>query len=108
MRALATKKSAWELMLAKKRRKRESERAKLAKKKVQQRAQTNEAQNKTHMRDMRREMLERADRAVYEASPLQRHKRDIHVITQHMMNADSVTELAGRVMLGADEHGRGL
>ena len=46
--------------------------------------------------------------SVYETSPLQRHKRDAHVATQHMMNADSVMELAGRVMLGADETGAGL
>ena len=46
--------------------------------------------------------------SVYETSPLQRHKRDVHVAAQHMMNADSVMELAGRVLLGVDEHGFGL
>ncbi len=46
--------------------------------------------------------------SVYETSPLQRHKRDVHVATQHMMNADSVMELAGRVMFGVDERGAGL
>ena len=46
--------------------------------------------------------------SVFESSPLQRHMRDVHVATQHMMNADSVMELAGRVLLGADERGIGL
>ncbi len=46
--------------------------------------------------------------SVFESSCLQRHFRDVHVVTQHMMNADSVMELAGRVLLGQDEKGIGL
>ncbi|MEL7156605.1 MAG: acyl-CoA dehydrogenase family protein [Actinomycetota bacterium] len=46
--------------------------------------------------------------SVYESSPLQRHFRDVHTATQHMMVADSVMELAGRVLLGVDTDGRGL
>jgi len=46
--------------------------------------------------------------AVYEDSALQRNRRDVHVACQHMMNADSVMELAGRVLLGVDERGAGL
>jgi hypothetical protein len=38
--------------------------------------------------------------AVYAASPLQRHFRDVHVAAQHaMVNAD-VVETAGAVLLG--------
>lgn len=46
--------------------------------------------------------------SVYESSPLQRHRRDVHVAVQHMMTGDSVMELAGRVMLGVDDTGTGL
>ena len=46
--------------------------------------------------------------SVYETSPLQRHFRDVHTASQHMMVADSVMELAGRVMLGVDNDGVGL
>jgi len=46
--------------------------------------------------------------SVYETSPLQRHFRDVHTASQHMMVADSVMELAGRVMLGIDTEGIGL
>lgn len=46
--------------------------------------------------------------SVYETSPLQRNFRDVHTASQHMMVADSVMELAGRVMLGVDEKGLGL
>jgi alkylation response protein AidB-like acyl-CoA dehydrogenase len=38
--------------------------------------------------------------AVYEASPLQRHFRDVHTATQHMMVGAPTLELAGRVLLG--------
>lgn len=38
--------------------------------------------------------------AVYAASPLQRHFRDIHVVTQHMMVAPPTYEVAGRLLLG--------
>jgi alkylation response protein AidB-like acyl-CoA dehydrogenase len=38
--------------------------------------------------------------SVYRSSPLQRRFRDVHVITQHMMVAAPVYELAGRVLLG--------
>lgn len=40
--------------------------------------------------------------AVYATSPLQRHLRDIHTATQHMMVAQPTWELAGRVLLGMD------
>ncbi|MEM7079632.1 MAG: acyl-CoA dehydrogenase family protein [Pseudomonadota bacterium] len=46
--------------------------------------------------------------SVYEQSCLQRHFRDVHVASQHMMVADSVMELAGRAMLGLDEQALGL
>ena len=46
--------------------------------------------------------------SVYETSPLQRHFRDVHTASQHMMVADSVMELAGRVLLGVDTKGVGL
>jgi indole-3-acetate monooxygenase len=38
--------------------------------------------------------------AVYDSSPLQRHMRDVHVATQHMLVAPSTWELAGRSLLG--------
>jgi alkylation response protein AidB-like acyl-CoA dehydrogenase len=38
--------------------------------------------------------------AIYESSPLQRHLRDVHVATQHMLVAPSTWELAGRSLLG--------
>jgi alkylation response protein AidB-like acyl-CoA dehydrogenase len=40
--------------------------------------------------------------SIYATSPLQRHFRDIHVLTQHMMVAPPVYELAGRLLLGLD------
>jgi alkylation response protein AidB-like acyl-CoA dehydrogenase len=40
--------------------------------------------------------------AVYATSPLQRHMRDIHTATQHMMVAQPTWELVGRVLLGMD------
>jgi len=46
--------------------------------------------------------------SVFESSCLQRHFRDVHVASQHMMVADSVMELAGRVMLGLDDKALGL
>jgi alkylation response protein AidB-like acyl-CoA dehydrogenase len=39
---------------------------------------------------------------VYETSALQRHFRDVHVATQHVMVAPPTLELAGRVLLGVD------
>ena len=38
--------------------------------------------------------------AIYATSPLQRHLRDVHVATQHMLVAPSTWELAGRQLLG--------
>jgi len=38
--------------------------------------------------------------AVYRRSALQRHFRDVHVATQHMMVGDSTLELVGRIALG--------
>jgi alkylation response protein AidB-like acyl-CoA dehydrogenase len=40
--------------------------------------------------------------SVYATSRLQRHFRDVHVATQHLMVAPSSWELAGRVLLGLD------
>jgi alkylation response protein AidB-like acyl-CoA dehydrogenase len=38
--------------------------------------------------------------AIYDTNPLQRHLRDVHVATQHMLVAPSTWELAGRSLLG--------
>lgn len=38
--------------------------------------------------------------SVYKTSPLQRHFRDVHVATQHMMVSDATFELTGRLFLG--------
>ncbi len=46
--------------------------------------------------------------SVFNQSCLQRHFRDVHVASQHMMVADTVMELAGRVMLGLDDQAPGL
>jgi hypothetical protein len=40
--------------------------------------------------------------AVYATSPLQRHFRDVHAATQHVMIAPATLELVGRVLLGLD------
>jgi alkylation response protein AidB-like acyl-CoA dehydrogenase len=40
--------------------------------------------------------------AVYDASPLQRRHRDVHVATQHMLVGPATWELAGRVALGVE------
>ena len=40
--------------------------------------------------------------SIYATSPLQRHFRDVHVLTQHMMVAPPVYELTGRLLLGLD------
>jgi indole-3-acetate monooxygenase len=40
--------------------------------------------------------------SIYESSPLQRHFRDVHVATQHMLVAPSTWELAGRLALGLE------
>ena len=40
--------------------------------------------------------------AVYATSPLQRHFRDVHAATQHVMVAPTTLELVGRVLLGLD------
>ena len=46
--------------------------------------------------------------SVFETSCLQQHFRDVHVATQHMMVAEPVMELAGRVILGLDDVAPGL
>ncbi|MFT4631168.1 MAG: alkylation response protein AidB-like acyl-CoA dehydrogenase [Candidatus Azotimanducaceae bacterium] len=46
--------------------------------------------------------------SVFETSCLQRHFRDAHVASQHMMVGEPVMEMAGRVMLGLDDVGLGL
>ncbi len=38
--------------------------------------------------------------SIYASSPLQRHFRDVHVITQHAMVAEATYALVGRVLLG--------
>ena len=38
--------------------------------------------------------------SIYASSPLQRHYRDVHVVTHHVMVAPATYELAGRVLLG--------
>lgn len=40
--------------------------------------------------------------SVYDASPLQRIFRDVHVATQHMMVSESTYELTGRLLLGLE------
>ena len=40
--------------------------------------------------------------AVYRDSPLQRHFRDVHAATQHMMVGTSTYELTGRLLLGLE------
>lgn len=40
--------------------------------------------------------------SVYHRSPLQRHFRDVHVATQHMMVAKGVLEQSGRLFLGLE------
>lgn len=46
--------------------------------------------------------------SVFEQSPLQRHFRDVHVASQHMMVSETVMELAGRVLVGLDHDAPGL
>ena len=46
--------------------------------------------------------------SVYETSCLQRHFRDAHVASQHMMVGEPIMELAGRVMLELDDQAFGL
>lgn len=46
--------------------------------------------------------------SIYETSCLQQHFRDVHVVSQHMMVAEPVMELAGRVLLGLDDSAPGL
>lgn len=40
--------------------------------------------------------------SLYEASPLQRHFRDVHATTQHAMVSMAIDELCGRAILGQD------
>lgn len=40
--------------------------------------------------------------AIYARSPLQRHFRDAHVVTHHVMVSAAATQLAGRVLLGVE------
>ena len=46
--------------------------------------------------------------SVFETSCLQRHFRDVHVASQHMMVGEPIMELAGRVMLELDDRAFGL
>ena len=43
--------------------------------------------------------------ALFEASPLQRHFRDAHAATQHIVTAPSTLELTGRVLFGLPTDG---
>ncbi|MCA9622529.1 MAG: hydroxylase, partial [Myxococcales bacterium] len=38
--------------------------------------------------------------SLYRRSPLQRHLRDVHTVTQHVMVAPATMKLVGRVLLG--------
>ena len=38
--------------------------------------------------------------SIYETSPLQRHFRDVHAATQHMLVGPQTWELTGRLLLG--------
>jgi alkylation response protein AidB-like acyl-CoA dehydrogenase len=40
--------------------------------------------------------------SIYESNPLQRHFRDVHVATQHLMVTPSTQGLIGRIMLGLE------
>jgi alkylation response protein AidB-like acyl-CoA dehydrogenase len=40
--------------------------------------------------------------AVYESSPLQRHLRDVHVASQHMMVSTNTLETVGQLLLGIE------
>ena len=40
--------------------------------------------------------------SVYLSSPLQRHFRDVHVASQHMMVSEATLELVGRIQLGLE------
>jgi alkylation response protein AidB-like acyl-CoA dehydrogenase len=40
--------------------------------------------------------------AVYESSPLQRHLRDVHVASQHIMVSTHTLETIGQLLLGVD------
>jgi alkylation response protein AidB-like acyl-CoA dehydrogenase len=46
--------------------------------------------------------------SLYQKSPLQRHLRDIHTATQHMMVGQPTWEMTGRVLLGLDDEPGGL
>jgi len=43
--------------------------------------------------------------AIHASSPLQRCFRDVHVATQHVMVAEPIWELTGRVYLGMEVGG---
>jgi alkylation response protein AidB-like acyl-CoA dehydrogenase len=40
--------------------------------------------------------------AVYDSSPLQRHLRDVHVASQHIMVSSGILETIGQLLLGVD------
>jgi alkylation response protein AidB-like acyl-CoA dehydrogenase len=42
--------------------------------------------------------------AVYESSPLQRHLRDVHVASQHIMVSSNTLETTGQLLLGVEAH----
>ncbi len=41
--------------------------------------------------------------SVYKSSPLQRHFRDIHAVTQHFFHSEDVDQMAGQVLLGVGD-----
>jgi len=43
--------------------------------------------------------------SVYRSSPLQRHFRDVHAVTQHFFHCEDVDQQAGQVLLGVDDLG---
>ncbi len=43
--------------------------------------------------------------SVYRSSPLQRHFRDVHAVTQHFFHSEDVDQQAGSVLLGIDDIG---
>ena len=40
--------------------------------------------------------------AIWDTSPLQRHFRDVHMITQHAVVAPPISEIAGKILLGLE------
>lgn len=43
--------------------------------------------------------------AIFASSPLQRHLRDIHTLTQHVFVAPPIYEMTGKVLFGVEPDG---